>query len=283
MALAKVLHQSVIRDGLNNAFFGVDLPSASQLSDRTKFQILSAGDDIIKLSNPKDNISKSKINFPNNSQINFRGGYSKDNARGLEALSYVVLDEMQSHKFLEPLITAVSPAQTVMGELAKTIGIATPKSPSGFYYDLMNEIAGGQLQENCHAIATGELYSKDFGIPGLYYQEDKNDPNTVLIYVHFFASPFCNHIPRDEYLQSRRQKDRISDSKVQQEYNLSFEDEDETFIAPDLIHKAMSGQRETEHDPNCRHYCGIDSSGVTDELRPDGTKNDSDFTSACVI
>lgn len=257
----KFLVESIRHEALNSMAFMLDQSTSTQLSDKLRYAIESCPDYAKTI-----NDSVGRIVLNNKSQIIFKGGYSVNASRGVDSVLYSLVDEYNHQIRLQELLGTISPTQNLLGERARTIFCGTPEERSGYGYEMTRAIAGENLEEICHEVATGKLVCEE-GIEGLYYIVKGK---TCLVFTHFMAVPEYRKWGRQGYLDFRKEKDNTDWDTILKEYNLQYLDVSVSQVFdPQLINSCIEECEEDEPDSGARYYCGIDCSGVTDSDKAD--------------
>lgn len=145
-------------------------------------------------------------------------------ARGLESVSDILFDECAFVSNIEEIYGSSLPATEMLGNDARIIILSTPNGKNNFYFQQLNNHNGDRdILRICDQVRSGELD------PLQYWTDEEGWCKFI---THWKAHPLYNKRP--DYLEQVKKKQRISESQVQREYNLSFADStDLTMLNPE--------------------------------------------------
>lgn len=131
-------------------------------------------------------------------------------ARGLESVSALLFDEAAFVDDIEKIYSSAMPSTEMLGEDAKIIILSTPNGQSGFYWDRVNESNGDiNVIEACKEVRIGEP---------IKHWTDQGGWCKFL--AHWRAHPIYSQKP--DYLKNLAVQKRMPETKIEQEYDLSF-------------------------------------------------------------
>lgn len=205
----------------------------------------------IGLTLENDNLTDMKIS--GGGRILFRPS-TPNGVRGLESVSDLLFDESAFVETIDQIYTSAIPSTEMVGEDARLIFLSTPNGKSGFYWDRLALGNGDKnVEEICESV-------KDGSIEPLQYWIDENGWCKFIL--HWRAHPIYGANPN--YLEDIRKRKQLSESAVQQEYNLSFNESDVIVFPADLIRANAIGNYEKSRNDRA-YYVGIDTSTVGDD------------------
>ena len=205
-----------------------------------------------------DNLTDIAIN--GGGRLLFRNS-SPNGIRGVESVSDVLFDEWGFVDDAELIYEAVLPTLELVGDHARVIVNSTPNGRVGHYWGLLSSGNGSDdIDRHCKEVREGE---------GSAYRHWVDDGNWNKVVIHWKAHPIYSIV--SDYLERKRLEMKMSESGIQREYNLSFDDTNQNVFPYELIEFAATGDY-ADHDPLKRYYLGIDVSTIGD-----------DFTSAIVL
>jgi hypothetical protein len=200
-----------------------------------------------------DNDAVTDIKLKNGGRLIFRPS-TANGVRGLESVSDILFDEVAFVDGIEQIYTSALPSTEMLGDKARLIFISTPNGKSGFYWDkLALNNPTQDVEEICEGVKTGEL-------DPVQYWTDNNEWCKFI--VHWKAHPLYSADPN--YLENIAKKKQLSESAIQQEYNLSFNESEVIVFANELVRVNAIGNFEKSL-PGKRYYFGIDTSTVGDD------------------
>jgi hypothetical protein len=230
-ALASWMLQKAVEDpSFSGVAFSKNANDTANISRRVSLMAATA-----QLKLTADNTER--IETENGGQIFFRPS-TTDSGRGLESVHTLLFDEAAFQPNLSRLFSASSPSQSMLGDDARTVFISTPSAMSGMFWQLLSQgnPGGMDILKVCNQVANGELYSDD--LPGFYYFTDSS--GWVKIVLHHRAHPVFGKDPN--YLETVRERDKLSEDTLQREFNLSFETAGGAVFNQSMCDRAMRGR-----------------------------------------
>ena len=175
---------------------------------------------------------------------------AKPNAtRGLNAVSALLIDEVAFIDEVDEIYKAVTPTMAASGDKAKCILLSTPNSQADFFFDKLSaNNPNKDVLSICQDIRNDQL-------PPVHYFTDKK--GMCKFFLHYKAHPIYGS--QSNYLESLSDKYQMSESAVQQEFNLSFTDSQISVFDSELIKKVCIGCY-LEKDDKGIYYMGLDTS-----------------------
>lgn len=169
--------------------------------------------------------------------------------RGLESINEILFDELAFVENADQLFSSAVPATETVGEDARLIVVSTPNGKSGFYYDLLMTGNGDHNPlEIIDRIRSGETS------PVQYWTDDSGWAKFIL---HWKAHPKYSLNP--DYIRDVQKSKKLPESKVLQEYDLSFTDSETNVFESDLVFRSASGEFR-DPDKNGHYFMGLDTS-----------------------
>lgn len=205
---SKFLHKACLYPTYFAAVFSKGQDDTANIARRVRLMAASANIPLAS-NNVKD------LSVRGGGRIVFKTA-SPDSGRGLESVWDILFDECAFVSDIANIYGAATPAQSIPEQqgMAKTILLSTPNMKRGFYYDVAISHNGDRdILKVCADMRQQKIDP---------YQEWVDDNNWGKALVHWRAHPV--HGLNDDYLNDVRTKQRITESQVQREYNLSFED-----------------------------------------------------------
>lgn len=198
--------------------------------------------------------SLTDIEILNGGRILFRNS-TPNGARGLESVSDILYDEAAFVDEIEEIYKSSIPCTTVVDD-PKIIILSTPNGQSGFYFDKLNQNNDDRdLLKLCDDI-------KNKLIDPVQYWQDSKGWNKFII--HWLAHPKFSH--KEDYLREIQESTGLSETVVQQEYNLSFTDSEQLVFNAALVKaNARLDDYESEYDSNSLYFIGIDTANLGDD------------------
>ncbi|QCS48144.1 hypothetical protein FEK30_01115 (plasmid) [Picosynechococcus sp. PCC 11901] len=229
--------------------FSKSQADTSNIAKRVRRQLEGLSDYV----KPKTD-SLTDIEILNGGRILFRNS-TPNGARGLESVSDLLYDEAAFVDEIEEIYKSSIPCTTVVDN-PKIIILSTPNGQSGFYFDKLNQNNGDKdLLKICENI-------KNKLIAPVQFWRDENGWNKFII--HWLAHPKFSH--REDYLRDIQESTGLSETIVQQEYNLSFTDSEQLVFNAGLVRtNARLEDYETEYDSNSLYFIGIDTANLGDD------------------
>lgn len=219
----------------------------SALAKRVKKQLFPF---IVEGSLSFDTDNLTDIALTGGGRLLFRNS-SPNGIRGVESVSDVLFDEWAFVTDASLIYEAVLPTLELVGEESRVIINSTPNGRVGHYWSMLATGNGtNDIDRHCQEIREG------IGEPFRHWV-DEGAWNKVLI--HWKAHPVYSKTPN--YLEKKRIEMKMSESGIQREYNLSFDDSDQNVFPYDLIELAAIGSHK-EPNENGNYYMGIDVSTI---------------------
>lgn len=235
----------------NDAYVAVILSKnqsdTSALAKRVKkqlFPFVAAG----QLTFETDNLTD--IEIAGGGRLLFRNS-SPNGIRGVESVSDVLFDEWGFVDDAELIYEAVLPTLELVGDEARVILNSTPNGRVGHYWRLLSSGNGSHdLDKYCRDIREGAIAP---------FQHWVDDGGWNKVVIHWKAHPIYSKV--DGYLEKKRSELKMSESGIQREYNLSFDDSDQNVFPYELIERAAIGEFEKPQSDKT-YYMGIDTSTI---------------------
>jgi hypothetical protein len=189
--------------------------------------------------------SKTEIHFQDAGKIWFRP--ATDNAtRSLESISDLLFDEAAFPQNFEEIYSASAPSQEAVGDEARTV-IASTMSELGKLSRFW------QIFDDANPVDADEMVNR--------VKEGKEEPCThwvdangwAKVILHWRAHPVYVSIP--DYLQRTKDKHKLTDSKLQREYNLGIPAFGGSLFNPEAISACAVGSWQLPKPG--RHYMGM--------------------------
>jgi hypothetical protein len=205
-------------------------------------------------------ISKNLISFQTDSltDLEIKGGgrllfrnSSPNGIRGVESVSDVLLDEWGFVEDAEQIFEAVIPTLEMV-EFPRVIIASTPNGRNGHFYNLIND---RELDRHIAEIRGG------FDEPFRHWSDESGSWARVLI--HWKAHPIFSLI--EGYLEKKMTELKMSQASAQREFNLSFDDSDQSLFSFESISNAAIGDYEPP-DKTKNYYFGIDTATIGDDF-----------------
>lgn len=175
---------------------------------------------------------------------------STDNAgRSLESVSDILFDEAAFVPNIDELYSAATPSQSMVGEDARTWIVSTMSEMGKltWFWQLFESDNGAADAER-----TVERVREGWG-DGFEYWID--DSNWVKAIVHWRAHPIYSAVP--DYLERTRREKKLTESKLQREYNLALPAAGGSLFDLDAIEAAAIGAW-AEPRPGRFYLAGLD-------------------------
>lgn len=217
-------------------------------------RIRGMGQSLIDLGLEFENDAITDIKLKNGGRLVFRPS-TPNGVRGLESVSDILFDEVGFVDNIEQIYTSALPSTEMLGDDARIIFISTPNGKSGFFWDklALNNPQEKDIETLCDDIKSDK-------IDPIQYWSDSNGWAKFII--HWKAHPIYSKIPN--YLESIAKKKQLSESAIQQEYNLSFNESEVIVFPNDLVRANAIGNFE-KASINKRYFVGVDTSTVGDD------------------
>lgn len=218
------LYKACKEPGFLGVIFSRTQSDTSNIASRLRMQVKSIGHLVVPIS---DNLMK--LELSSGGRIMFRNS-TVDGPRGLESVSHILFDEAAFVEDIEDLYGAALPTTTVCGDDARVIILSTPNGQSEWYFDrLISDNGDRDLLQECEKIRKGEAPP---------YQSWTDEAGNGKFLLHWLAHPIYSK--KENYLESLKSKFLISDSKLNQEYDLSFIEADEVVFPFTLVKEALT-------------------------------------------
>ncbi|MGI2909541.1 hypothetical protein [Tolypothrix sp. VBCCA 56010] len=237
-----MLWRACLNPGYLGLVFSKTQTDSSLLARRMKRMIESLG-----LKTATENLSD--IEIQGKGRILFRNS-KPESGRGIESVVDVLYDEWAFVETAKEVHDAVAPSQQMVGNAAREFIVSTPNGKSGFYWDLLN--SGNDehdIELQCHRASKGQ--SEPF-----QYWVDRGGWGKVLI--HWRVHPIYGGNPN--FLQDIHEKQKLSWSTIEQEYNLNFAESETSIFSADIVRSCASGNWENNYDKDAEYYIGLDTS-----------------------
>lgn len=236
-----MLWRACLNPGYLGLVFSKTQTDSSLLARRMKRMIESLG-----LQTTTENISD--IEIKGKGRILFRNS-KPDSARGIESVCDVFLDELAFLETGKDVYDALAPAMQMVGDKSRVFAVSTPNGKSGFYWDLINSGNGMlDIELLCSQASLGEI--KPFKI-----WVDNGGWGKCL--VHWKCHPIYSANPN--FLQDIHEKQKLTWTTIQQEYNLSFQESEVNYFSADIVRKCAIAKEEEESLKD-NFFIGIDTS-----------------------
>jgi len=216
------LWRACLTPGYCAALFSKRKEDTSDLARRVRLAIGGLG-----FETPTDNLLT--IELPNGSRLLFRTA-KKSDGRGIASVHDLLFDEAAFVDEIDEIYGGALPAQSMVGEAARTIVVSTPDRATGWYYDMLADGNGKRdVLKICQQIRERRIEP---------CQVWTDDNGWAKILLHWRAHPIYGQ--QDDYLQRIARDSRMPLSTVRREYDLDFGESDRTVFGVDLIEKALS-------------------------------------------
>lgn len=237
-----MLWRSCQNPGYLGLVFSKTQTDSSLLARRMKRMIASLG-----LKTATENLSD--IEIQGHGRILFRNS-KPDSARGIESVVDVFLDELAFLETGKEVYDALAPAMQMVGDKARVFAVSTPNGKSGFYWDLLNS---GNESKDIELICN--RVSKEESEPFQYWVDDGGWGKVL---IHWKAHPIYGNNPN--FLEEVHQKQKLSWTTIQQEYNLSFTEAQTAVFSAELVRQGAVGSFEVFRDEEAEYFIGLDTS-----------------------
>lgn len=208
MAANKFLHKACLYPTYFAAVFSKTQDDTSKIAKRTRLMATTAG---ISLSSD----SLKLLEVEGGGSIAFRTS-STNGGRGLESVWDLLFDECAFVPIIEQIYGAATPSQSIPESqgMARTVLLSTPNMKSGLYFDtFINGNGDRDALDVCRKMRDEKIAP---------YQEWIDENGWGKCIIHWRAHP--NHKGNDRYIDEVVEKQRITRSQAEREYNLSFDD-----------------------------------------------------------
>jgi len=241
-----MLWRACLNPGYLGLVFSKTQTDSSLLARRMKRMIESIG-----LKTTTENLSD--IEIQGYGRILFRNS-KPESARGIESVVDCFFDELAFLQTGKEVYDALAPAQQMVGDKARVFAVSTPNGKAGFYWDLLSSGNGTiDVEMLCKQVSKGE--SKPF-----QHWTDSGGWSKVLI--HWLEHPKYGSNPN--FLQDVHEKQKLSWTTINQEYNLSFQESETNVFTSDLVRLCAKGFSESPVE-NTFYFIGVDASTTGDD------------------
>lgn len=237
-----MLWRACLNPGYLGLVFSKTQTDSSLLARRMRRMIASLG-----LKTATENLSD--IEILGRGRVLFRNS-KPESARGIESVVDVFLDELAFLESGKEVYDALAPAMQMVGDKARVFAVSTPNGKAGFYWDLFNNgNEGRDVEILCSQASKGE--SKPF-----QYWIDTGGWAKVLIHwkVHLIYGS------DSKFLENVHEKQKLSWTTINQEYNLSFSESESAVFSVNIIRQCAIGFLESDVDKEADYYIGLDTS-----------------------
>ena len=239
-----MLWRACLNPGYLGLVFSKTQQDSSLLARRMKRMIQSLG-----LKTVTENLSD--IEILGCGRILFRNS-NPDSARGIESVVDVFLDELAFLDTAKEVYDALAPAMQMVGQKARVFAVSTPNGRSGFYWDLLTSGNGNHdVELTCNRVSKGE---------GEPFQHWVDDGGWGKVLIHWKAHPIYGS--DDQFLQRVHERQKLSWTTIEQEYNLNFQESETAVFDIALIQAGAIGEYEEERRKDAVYYCGLDTSST---------------------
>jgi Terminase RNaseH-like domain len=241
-----MLWRACLNPGYLGLVFSKTQTDSSLLARRMKRMIESIG-----LKTTTENLSD--IEIQGYGRILFRNS-KPESARGIESVVDCFFDELAFLETGKEVYDALAPAQQMVGDKARVFVVSTPNGKAGFYWDLLSSGNGTiDVEMLCKQVSKGE--SKPF-----QHWTDSGGWSKVLI--HWLEHPKYGSNPN--FLQDVHEKQKLSWTTINQEYNLSFQESETNVFTSDLVRLCAKGVSEYPIE-NTFYFIGVDAATTGDD------------------
>lgn len=239
----KFLHKACLYPTYFAAVFSKGQDDTANIARRVRLMAASA-----KIPLSSNNVKD--IQVAGGGRIVFRTA-SPNSGRGLESVWDILYDECGFVSGIEEIYGAATPAQSIPESQgnARTILVSTPPEvQEGMYYDFFTGNNGDlDALDLCRQVRDEEL-------PPFYSWIDENGWGKAII--HWRAHPIYG--ARPNYLQEVKESQRITETQLQREFNLSFDSAATGILFNMPVAKAMAYSHWSSPQKLRRYLMGID-------------------------
>jgi hypothetical protein len=177
-------------------------------------------------------------------------------SRGLESVSDILFDEASFIDDIEEIFKSAIPTTSMLGDRARIVVLSTPNGQSGWYFDKLNNNNG--------AIDLLQLCEDVRGAKAEPVQIWKDSKGWAKVLIHWKAHPIYG--AQEDYLERVAESTGLPEADVNQEYDLSFTDSEESVFSPLLVRSAaiLESMEKTRVD-GAAYFIGIDPAGQGDD------------------
>ena len=220
MMLAKLGHKAIPDPAFLATVF------AQNQSDTSEFALRLSDMTYILQRQGLTMASDNKLEFSprGGGRVLFRNS-STENPRSIPSVTYNVFDEAAFPPKIDLLYAASIPAQSMVGDAARTIIISTPNGTGNWFYDQMIEGNDVDILEIIEDIRAQKL-------PPFYviYSRDRKSAKVI---IHWRAHPIYGQ--QEDYLERVQAETNLPWDKVLQEYDLDFTQSEEILFPPHIL------------------------------------------------
>jgi hypothetical protein len=191
--------------------------------------------------------SKTEVQPKGCGKIWFRPS-TDDAARSLESISDLFFDEAAFPDNFEEIYSSSAPTQEAVGDDARTI-IASTMSESGKLCRFWQMF---EMDNPCDAEEMVVRVKDGREEPFTYWTDNSG---WIKIILHWRSHPVYSSVPK--YLEHTKKKHKLTEDKLQREYNLGIPSAGGSLFQPDAIARCAIGQWE-QPTPGNRYLLGID-------------------------
>jgi len=222
---AKMLHKAL----LNPAYASAVLSLGQKESSNVAVRMQGMPSNVKNLSFVTK--SKTEIHFEHAGKLWFRPA-TNNATRSLESIADIFFDEAAFPQNFEEIYSASTPSQETVGEDARTI-IATTMSELGklsTFWQMFDSDNPFDAEEVVIRVKEGKEEP-------CYWWEDVNGWAKLIL--HWKAHPVYSQIP--DFLQKTKEKRKLTDAKLQREYNLGIPSAGGSLFSPETISNCAVG------------------------------------------
>lgn len=183
-------------------------------------------------------------------QIFFRNS-KIDACRGIDSVSALVFDEAAFIDELPLIFSAASPALSMVGDNARIIFLSTPNGIEGCPFAerlISNNAEGIDPLAICEDIRESRIAP---------YQSYVDEIGTAKIFIHWKSHPIYS--ARPNYIENIALRLNEPISKVRQEYDLSFNDNETSLFSAEIISQCRTD--ELPEGGSGLYFIGVDMAG----------------------
>jgi len=189
------------------------------------------------------------IRLKNGGMVYFRSGRGLDAARGIDSVNAAFVDEAASIEGLTDTINSIAPCMSFLGSEARFFLVTTPKGKANDYFEKLVNICPDTL-DICEDIRNDRI------APYQEYVDEQSKWNAV--FIGWKAVPLFASNPN--FLHEKSLSLQMPLSAVEREYNLAFEDAENTVFSSDMVLQFTNSNIKPEKQGDGGLYCfGIDT------------------------
>lgn len=174
--------------------------------------------------------NKLEFNPAGGGRVLFRNS-SSENPRSIPSVTWNVFDEAAFPPKIDLLYAASVPAQSMVGDKARTIICSTPNGVGNWFYNQMVEANDCDIMKVIKDVREGKIDP---------YQEVVDKNGNVKIIVHWRAHP--KYGKEKNYLERIQSETGLDWEKVLQEFDLDFTASDEIVFKSKTVEKMKGGE-----------------------------------------